>query len=852
MDTRDEIISMYRVQFNGKFTFKDLKPFVSYLKKMGVDSIYASPILKSTSGSTHGYDVIDPTIVNEELGGEKELIDLSRKLHRERIKWVQDLVPNHMALSTENVFLRDILAKGRKSPYWKLFDFLSIPEFNNKIDLFILGLPYEDAIKSGVIKIVNTENPAIKMYNQYLPMSEISIAHLRAMLGENASDEGLRRINSDQDMLHALLSEQHYSLRYWKSGTRGTDYRRFFSVNSLIAIRPEGQKCFNLITGKIVSLYKEGILDAFRLDHVDGLYDPGEFLLRFAKKTGKAPVWVEKILAENEMLPDSWITSGTTGYDFLFHCTYIFVDRQNERTLNTFYRNFTGERRTPMKIGYENKRIFLSHSFTVEVLYISYIFHRVLNKKIYGHDVTLEDMKVFAAELMASFNVYRTYISPLKKDQAELKLIENAIRSAGSKTGLWYIQKALLRMLGSINDDNQSLFCFQRLQQFIPATIAKSIEDRVFFQYNLLISLNEVGCAPQEFSLSPRAFHRFMIHRSTNMPHTMNTLSTHDTKLGEDIRARITSLSHMAELWTDSVKEWHRINMKYKTSYEKNMYPTENHEYYTYQILLAEDPDEWTRDKNFRERIKGQMIKAAREDGTMTRWNSPNREYEDDLENFLERIMKDKEFRGSFNKIFKRAQLNGVIISLSQNLIKLTAPGIPDIYQGSEMLNLSFTDPDNRRPVDFARCEDFLDRIISMYKEGDIQGIAADWKAGSMKLFMNYIMLNFRKANPELFLSGDYREIQASGIYGPRILGYSRELHGRRILIVVPITIEGISDDLPMGIDSWKDTSLILPEKLSGQYTDIFTGKKVIMRNSINIGEIFSDFPFSVLDSEAI
>lgn len=852
MDTRDEITSMYRVQFNGKFMFKDLKPFVSYLKKLGANSIYASPILKSVSGSTHGYDITDPTVVNEELGGERDLIVLSGRLHDEKIKWVQDVVPNHMALSTENVFLRDVLAKGRKSPYWKFFDVLSVPEFNGKIDLFILGLPYEEAIKSGVIKIVNPDNPAIKMYDHYLPMSKLSIVHLRDMLGKNDSDQRLEEINSDPEMLHSFVSEQHYSLKYWKSGSRGTDYRRFFAVNSLIAIRPEDQKCFNIITRKIVNLLKNGIIDAFRLDHIDGLYDPEEFLMKFAKKTGDSPVWVEKILSGNEKLPGSWMTHGTTGYDFLYRCTYVFVDRQSESTLKKFYINFTGQRRSPVELGYENKRSFLSQSFTGEVQYMASIFHGVMNQKIYGNDATLEDVRLFMQELMASFNVYRTYISPLTKDAAELKIVENAIRTAGKKTGILYIQNALLRMLGSINEDKQSLFCFQRLQQFTSATIAKSIEDRVFFQYNLLISLNEVGCTPQEFSVSIRSFHRFMKYRSKNMPYTMNTLSTHDTKLGEDIRARITSLSHMTQLWTDSVDEWHRMNIKYKALHEKAWHPTENHEYYAYQILLAEDPDEWATDKSFRERIKGQMIKAAREDGTMTGWAIPNREYESHLENFLERIMNDNQFKVSFKKIFKKAQLNGMVISLSQNLIKLTAPGIPDVYQGSEMLNLSFTDPDNRRFVDFVSYENFLERIVSMHTQGNIHGILRDWKAGSTKLFMNYIMLNFRKDNPELFLSGDYQEIRTSGTYGNKILCYSRELHGRRILIIVPITLEGISYDLPARMGSWKDTSVILPEKFSGQYTDVFTGKKVMMGINTRIDEIFLDFPFSVLDSEVI
>ena len=848
MAAKTQITSTYRIQFWRDFKFQDLESLIPYLKKLGVDSVYASPVLKSTTGSTHCYDVTDPREINGEMGGEEELEKISAEVHSAGMKWIQDAVLNHMAVNAENVFLQDIFAYGRKSFFWNLFDFMFTPESDNRIDLFILGDPYEDTIRSGSIKIVNPESPVLKVYNHELSISGNGIAHIKSVSGNVVSNLSLEKINSDPERLHSFLLDENFRLGYWRSGIEGTNYRRFFSVNSLIALRTENPRYFGVLTQKLFSLLQRGIVDGFRLDHIDGLYSPENFLIRFARGTGNAPVWVEKVLTGNEKLRKSWKTNGTTGYDFLYFCTYLFVDRSSEKKLKEFYRSFTGEKKTPDRLTYENKKIYLRSSFSHEVDYLAHIFYEFLQDRIYGQDITEAELRIFIEEMMASFSIYRTYLSPASRNMEDMRLIRDTISKAGKRTGLSEVQDAMIKMVDSTMLHGRAMHCFQKIQQFIPATIAKSVEDKLFFQYNVLISLNEVGCVPQKFSISSAEFHRFMKYRSHNMPLTMNTLSTHDTKLGEDIRSRITSLSQIPDSWIDSVKEWHQVNLKYKSFHGKKEYPSQNHEYYFYQILLACAPDRWDKEDRFSDRIHGQMIKAAREGGGITDWNNPNTEYEEAMSAFIDGSMADEHFRTSFMKLFRRTEISGMVISISENIIKLTAPGIPDIYQGSESMNLSFTDPDNRGRVDFSRSVDMLEKVKMMHERENYKGIMEGWSEGSLKIFINHILLNFRKTNQDLFLSGDYEALHASGTHMSRIMGYMRRKGNKIIIVIVPLSSANISGgEMPTGMDVWHDTSISIPENAWGHYADIFTGKKISVKGSVMAGDAFSIFPFSVL-----
>ncbi|WP_393971585.1 malto-oligosyltrehalose synthase [Oxyplasma meridianum] len=851
MSENSEITSMYRIQFWKGFNFQDLKPVIPFLKKLGVDAIYSSPILKSTKGSTHGYDVTDFREVNADLGGEEGLLDITGMVHSNGIKWIQDTVPNHMAMNSENIYLKDVFKYGKKSFYWNLFDFMNTPEFHNRIDLFILGYPYEEVIKSGNICIVNPENPSIKIYDQEFPMSENSLKMLKSVTDGKITGEAIKKINSDPEMIHSFLSKQIFRVRYWKSGIEGTNYRRFFSVNSLIAIRTENTKYSGVTIQKLISLFRNGIIDGFRLDHIDGLFSPENFLLRFARGTENAPVWVEKILTGSENLRESWKTNGTTGYDFLYYCTYLFVENKGYKKLKEFYTLFSGVKKSARIMAYENKKSYIKKSFSHEADFLSYIFFDFFKDKIYGQDITYSQTREFMEELLSSFTTYRTYLTAGSKNMKDISIMRNAINLAGKRSGLRVVQESMNRMLDSHLIEGKALYCFQKLQQFIPATIAKSIEDRLFFQYNMLISLNEVGCMPEKFSISRKSFHRFMKMRSTHWPMAMNTLSTHDTKLGEDIRARIASISHMVDTWVEMVEKWHGINLNYKTVDGKKEYPTKNHEYYLYQILLAEDPDRWMEETGFRNRIHGQMVKMVREAGTISDWNSPDEVYEDHLSRFINGIMGSEGFRNSFKAFYGKAQFMGMLISISENIIKLTAPGIPDIYQGSEAMNLNFTDPDNRGNVDYKHSEYMLEKAVGMYLQGDYSGIKKSWKNGTLKIFINYIILNLRKNNPDIFLSGDYQEVETTGPCEIEILSYCRKKGSSVIIVTVMLEYEEkADDDMPTGMDRWGDTAINIPDGYSGFYRDIFTGN-IYHGTSLKVGEMFSQFPFSVLMREA-
>jgi len=851
MAEKSMITSMYRIQFWKGFNFQDLKPVIPFLKKLGVDAIYSSPILKSTQGSTHGYDVTDFQQVNGELGGEEGLFDISNMVHSEGMKWIQDTVPNHMAVNNENIYLSDVYKFGRKSFYWNLFDFMNTPEFRNRIDLYILGDPYEEALNSGKISVVNPKNPCIKVYDQEFPMSETGLSMIKSISGGNVNNESLERINSDPAMIHSILIRQNYRIKYWKSGIEGTNYRRFFSVNSLIAIRTENTKYFALTMQKLLTLFQKGIVDGFRLDHIDGLYSPENFLLRFARGTGNAPVWVEKILTGSERLRKSWKTLGTTGYDFLYYCTYIFIDNSRRRELRDFYTRFSEMRKSPGQMIYENKKAYIRNSFSHEVNFLSHIFYDFFHEKIYGQDITYNKTREFIEELLMSFSIYRTYLTTGSRNPEDMRIMHETINLAGKRSGLKDVQKCMILMLDSAFMDGKALYCFQKLQQFIPATIAKSMEDRTFFQYNMIIALNEVGCLPEKFSVSRKSFHSYMKFRSVHWPMAMSTLSTHDTKLGEDTRARITSITHMVHLWTEYVEKWHKMNLNHKVVGGNKEFPTKNHEYYLYQILLAQDPDIWVENARFKDRIHAQMIKAIREDGTMTDWNFPDEMYEDSLSRFIDGIMGNPEFRTSFREFYVKDQYVGMLISISQNIIKLTAPGIPDIYQGSEGLNLNFTDPDNRGNVDYKHSEELLEKAIKMHDQGNYEGICNGWKDGTLKIFINFILLNFRRNNPDLFLSGDYQEIETTGAFESKILSFCRRKGSSIIIVTVMLKNENIGEShMQTGMDEWKDTAIKIPHGYHGSYRDVFTGKVFSDSESLKVGEMFSQFPFSVIIRE--
>ncbi len=806
------VISTYRLQFNSSFPLSEVRALIEYLKRLGVSHIYSSPILQSSSGSNHGYDTVNLEMINPEIGGEEQFREMSTLVHNEGIGWIQDVVPNHMAINSQNVYLQDIFENGTLSKYHGLFDVFHSRNFgDSRIVLPILTTNYERAVTEGKIKVtgntIDIEGSPFrvsrKTYNQDISTSDFS----------------------------RFMIRQYFRPVYFRSAISGTNYRRFFSVNSLIAVRPE--RYFQLIMGKILELQRAGLIDGFRIDHIDGLYNPKGFISKLWRLTA-SPIYVEKILTEDEELEPSWPCTGTTGYDFLFHCNFLYVAGKNKEIIMDTYKEFTGDKEFLIDMVKKRKYEYMDNYFVSELDYLTDIFFDYLRKKPYGQEVNMHSVRNALKELLAHLPVYRTYVPEENSFAILKKALADARDHSYEDIGL----DAVERMV----DDQDSLHLFRRLQQFMPAIIAKSLEDAMFFRYVPLISLNEIGCDPGRFSITIQEFHEFNFRRSKSRPDSMNTLSTHDTKLGEDLRAKIGVISELPDEWRSSIATWNHINRDGWNS----KYPSSKDEYYLYQILLAKSPDQW--DEQFELRVRRQMLKAARESEEYTEWNSINSDYESAMIDFLSRAMKNEAFRVSYQRFYNRISLYGSLYAVCQNILKMTSPGIPDTYQGSELENNYFTDPDNRSVVDFKRLSKELDEIVRRFDSGKLGNLDDDLRSGRIKLLVTHILLNMRKSSK--VFSGDYIPLETSGRYRDEILAFSRRTKNEVLVVAVPLNIASSGNSLPMG-PFWEDTGIVM-DRLDGyKFTDVFTEEARKLNGTLLVRDMFDRFPFSVIVGDA-
>ncbi|MCL5989701.1 MAG: malto-oligosyltrehalose synthase [Candidatus Thermoplasmatota archaeon] len=805
---RPTLTATYRIQFNRSFPLIKIKELICYLKKMGVSHIYCSPVLESIKGSNHGYNVVNLERINPELGGEDEFIKMSKLVHENGMGWIQDIVPNHMAMSSQNVYLQDIFKNGPKSHYYNLFDVFHSTNFQSKkIDLPILGTTYERALKD---KIISKNGQMIEIEGEKFSL----LTNSGTTFGQN-----LR--------LEDLLKFQYFRPLYYRAALSGTNYRRFFSVNSLIAIRPE--KYFSLVMGKVTELERKGLIDGYRIDHIDGLFEPGRFISK-TKHKKDVFVFVEKILGKNEKIQPSWSCDGTTGYDFLFYCTYLFIDGKNKSELLRVYRKFTDESTDLQKIIQCAKYSYMNKHFISEIDYVTDIFFKFIKNRVYGQECNIHSLRNALTDLLANIPVYRTYVPNASSFETLEKAIESSRKSSKDNDAFYVLERLL--------HDKASTRLFKRLEQFMPAITAKSIEDNAFFRYVPLVSANEIGCDPASFSISPEEFHKFNLDRFRVSPNSINTLSTHDTKLGEDLRAKINVISEIPEEWEKYIQLWNSNNMKFKT----NDFPSNNDEYYFYQILLALDPSKW--DSKFEERVSNQMLKMARESGANTDWDQKNDIYEKALLCFIHKSMNNVKFRKSYNEFYNRIEPYGSLNSISQNVLKITAPGIPDTFQGSELTNNFFTDPDNRIPANFSLLSQELEYVVDQYQKGNFSAFLENLSNGRLKLLTSYVLLNLRKRS-NVFL-GEYVPLSIHGKLKDNLIAFSRVYKKETMIVVVPIKIASLNGDLPLST-VWKDTRLILNDHGLHKFTDIFTNEVYEVRNSVRVENIIRIFPFSVL-----
>ncbi len=801
----------YRLQFNEHFRLTDALALVPYLAGLGISHLYASPLFKACPHSAHGYDVCDFSRLNTEIGAEGELKQLAAALQAHGMGLVLDIVPNHMGINTpENTWWWDVLKNGRASRYADYFDIDWEPadlQLRGKILLPVLGDQYEKVLERGDLKIEeNRGEPVLTYFENTFPLAADTRPRAAIEKMESAA-------------LHDLISKQHYRLAFWGEGDRRLNYRRFFAVSTLAGIRVEEEQVFNDSHALLGQWLKNKWLDGVRVDHPDGLRDPKEYLERLRALTGDQWIIVEKILQPHEALPRDWPIQGTVGYDFLNQANGVFIQSKNEKAVTDFYAEFTCERVDAKKMVLEKKRLVLETLFTTEVNRLVDMLLKLAPRHS-CREFPRQQWREALIEFVAIFPVYRTYIRGGDNAAGESNFHfvgEAAARAMVSRPDLSPNQFDFISglMLLLYRGDVESDFV-ARAQQLCGPAMAKGVEDTAFYCLNRLASINEVGGDPGRFGVSIDEFHEFCRMRQARWPHTMLASSTHDTKRSEDVRARINVLSEIPGAWREAVLRWSRMNERHRN----NDFPDRHAEYLLYQTLAGAWPLPLPR-------VLAYMDKASCEAKQHTDWNHRNKNYDQALKNFITSVLADENFIQDLEQFVSSIADAAMINSLSQTLLKLTAPGVPDIYQGNELLDFSLVDPDNRRPVDFELRKKSLDQVKTLAAE-EVWGCG---ERGLSKLWLIYKTLSVRARNEKLF-KGGYQPLVAQGETADHLVAFSRG--GDSITIVPRFTMELKSD--------WKDLAMQLPP---GDWRNEFTGETV--SGKIFIAGLLQKFPAALL-----
>ncbi len=694
-----------------------------------------------------------------------------------------------------------------------------------------------------------------ELYNGNNEIKEFMNGNVDAFNMEKESDD-------DLSLLDSLLSEQLFRLSFWKVATEELNYRRFFNINGLISLRMEDMRVFNGTHSLILTLVKERKIDGLRIDHIDGLYDPTEYLKRLRECAGDIYIAVEKILELHEELPSLWAVQGTTGYDFLNYVNGVFCNEETGRAFNKLYYSFTGFKTSYETLLYKKKKLIIEKEMTGDVDNIAHLLKKISSRHRYGNDMTLYGLKKAIIEILAFFPVYRTYISESVYGVTDRAYITVAIKKARDMNPallyeLSFLELFLLLEFGEyISDEDKKEWTHfvMRFQQLTGPLMAKGFEDTTLYVYNRLLSLNDVGGSPDTFGISITEFHSFNMQRAGTQPHSMNGTSTHDTKRGEDVRARINVLSEIPELWETNIKKWSRMNRRKKKPVKGMAVPDKNDEYFLYQTLIGAMPfaDE---QEGFRPRLRDYIIKAVREAKVHTAWLKPDTDYEENFLAFIDKIMSPSEqnkFLMDFMSFQKMVSFYGIFNSLSQTLLKIASPGLPDFYQGSEFWELTLVDPDNRRPVDYSIRTWLINEMKSREPENLLNLIAevlASKEDGRIKLFLMYKALAARTKNRIIFERGEYVPLETEGTYKNNIIAFVWKHKPEWVLVAVPRFLTEVvqENQSPLGRDVWEDTQIVLPKDAPSRWIHQITGVALERDKALSAGDIFEHFPCGLL-----
>jgi (1->4)-alpha-D-glucan 1-alpha-D-glucosylmutase len=825
----------YRLQFNEHFRLADGLALVPYLHELGVSHIYASPCFMASPHSTHGYDVCDFSRLNPELGTEDDLANLEAALRQHGMGLVLDIVPNHMGIGgPENRWWWDVLTRGESSAFAGYFDVdwrPSEPRLRGKVLMPVLEDSYEQVLKHGGFQVVNEGGIFLLRQGAHrFPLSPDSLPQSLARIQNRQSSPAditpaLAELNSSKGALNELIQRQDYLPAAGREADANLNYRRFFNVATLAGLRVEDEMVFKDVHRLVREWLRRGWLDGLRVDHPDGLLDPEEYLVRLRGLAGDVWIVVEKILMPEEALPESWPVAGTTGYDFLNQVNGLFVDPRGEEALTRVYEEFTGEPTDYAALVHDKKLLVLREMFTTEINRLGALLERIRAGDSRFKNLNPAGLREALMEMAACLPVYRTYIPGTgAAGPVDLALIEQAETAAlGHRPDLDPELFGLLREILSRHSHGGAEEEFVlRFQQLTGPAMAKGVEDTVFYCFNQLVSLNEVGGNPGRFGFPVEAFHDACRRRQARWPDSMLASSTHDTKRSEDVRARIGLLAEIPEIWHRTVRRWSAMN----ECHRRDELPDRNMEYFYYQTLVGAWPLPT-------ERAQACMEKASCEAKQHTSWTRPNPAYNAALREFVAATLADAAFRQDLEEFMATLAEAAHVTSLAQTLLKLTTPGVPDLYQGCELWDLSLMDPDNRRPVGFQ----LRQRLLAEAKNLPAEEIWQRRDSGLPKLWLIWKTLSLRRSHPDWFEGkSSYEALSAHGEKAAHVVAFARDA---QTITVVPRLVLGLAGN-------WADTTLNLPP---GTWRNELTGES-IAGGAASLAALLRKFPVALLVRE--
>ena len=911
-----------RLQFHRGFTLDDAVPLVPYFARLGISHLYASPLLCARAGSMHGYDVVDPTRVNPELGGEAALGRLVGSLRQHGMGLLLDIVSNHMAVGgADNPWWQDLLRWGRLSPYGEFFDIQwhsPDPLLEGQLLLPFLGSDYGVALQEGTLTLCFDAAQGefhVEHYQHHFPICPSDYGELLRVQGEpdaalaerlkqladafstlryqpdahaqagplhrqlqDAAREPRVRAAIEQHLalydsrqppgfarLHALLEQQGYRLASWRTAADDINWRRFFDINELGGLRVERPAVFEATHGKIFQLIADGLVDGLRIDHIDGLADPRGYCRKLRRRVDALrpgqhlPIYVEKILGADESLRRDWGVDGSTGYEFMNQLSLLQHDPQGAEPLAALWSRYSERPADFLEEARLARQQLLNGSLASDFESVAQALLQVARNDVMSRDLTLGAIRRALQALIVHFPVYRTYIGACGRSAADEVVFQQALQGARNTLGEadWPVLACLQQWLGGYGwrqlppgrPRKVLKHACVRFQQLTSPAAAKAVEDTAFYRSAVLLSRNDVGFSSERFCAPAEDFHAACRERLATFPDNLLASATHDHKRGEDTRARLAVLSELSPWYVEQVEHWRSLAQLLRGD---PLAPDGGDELILYQALLGSWPlqlrsDDYPGLQDYARRLWGWQEKALREAKLHSSWAAPNDAYESAVRDFIERLLLSAEGLPLRSAIAAAVQLiapAGALNGLAQSLLRMTVPGVPDLYQGNEFWDFSLVDPDNRRPVDFAARQQALDH------PGETMELLANWRDGRIKQALIVATLARRSEYPELFRRGTYQALPVQGRHAGKVLAFMREHQGQRAVVIVPRLVARLLESSAqpwVDAPDWGDTRVHLPFAAPGQnLKGLFSTRAVTPHKDLTISSALRDFPVNL------